>query len=156
MKVVRPRVTDPLAFSGLDGGLIFFSGLFYLVMHSKINYKLLFKHAKTNLLGKRIMSRSFTCSARRFLPSVFRIQLLPSRLVHYSEKKTNGYTLSPATAPKCGAIKRVSFTSNYLTLICQSGSVLLFQRVSQSEAITCQSNASSTVFKKYKSKRMLK
>jgi len=62
-------------------------------------------------------------------------------------KKTNGYTLSPATVPKCGAIKRVSFTSNYLTLICQSGSVLLFQRVSQSEAITCQSNSSSTAFK---------
>ena len=62
-------------------------------------------------------------------------------------KKTNGYTLSPATAPKCGAIKRVSFTSNYLTLICQSESVFLFQRVSQSEAITCQSNASSTAFK---------
>ena len=55
----------------------------------------------------------------------------------------------------CRAIKRVSFTSNYLTLICQPGSVLLFQRVSQSEAITCQSNASSTVSKKYKSKRML-
>ena len=45
------------------------------------------------------------------------------------------------------AIKRVSFTSNYLTLICQSGSALLFQRVSQSEAIICQSNASSTTFR---------
>jgi len=49
--------------------------------------------------------------------------------------------------PKCRAIKRVSFTSNYLTLICQSGSVLLFQRVSQYEAIIFQSNASSTVFR---------
>ena len=55
----------------------------------------------------------------------------------------------------CRAIKRVSFTSNYLTLICQSGSVLLLQRVTQSEAIICQSNASSTVLKKYKSKQML-
>jgi len=66
------------------------------------------------------------------------------------KKKTNDYTLSPAMAPKCGAIKRVYFTSNYLTLICQSESIWLFQRVSQSEAITCQSNASSTVFKNAK------
>ena len=47
----------------------------------------------------------------------------------------------------CRAIKRVSFTSNYLTLVCQSRNVLLFQRVSQSKAIIFQSNASSTVLK---------
>jgi len=56
-----------------------------------------------------------------------------------------GFTRLITLITLCGAIKRVSFTSNYLTLICQSGNVVLFQRGSQSEAIICQSNASSTV-----------
>jgi len=34
MKVVRPRVTGPLAFSCLGRGLEFFSGFFCLVMHT--------------------------------------------------------------------------------------------------------------------------
>lgn len=146
MKVVRPRVTDPLAFLGLDGGLIFFSGFFFLVMHS--NELLNFIHTKQKKICYESgqWSRAFTCSASWFLPSVFKIQLFPSRFVHYSEKGKWLHS-SPATAPKCEAIKRVSFTSNYLTLICESGNALLFQRVSQSEAIICQSNASSTTFR---------
>jgi len=34
IKVDQPRVTGPLDFSGLGRGLEFFSGLFYLVMHT--------------------------------------------------------------------------------------------------------------------------
>ena len=134
MKVVRPRVTGPLAFSGLDGGLIFFSGLFCLVMHSKINYQLLFKQSKNKSVrkadsGAGLLHAPHVGSYLPFLGSNSSLAGLYTTL-----KKTNGYTLSPATAPKCRAIKRVSFTSNYLTLICQPESVLSLQRVTQSEA----------------------
>jgi len=42
-------------------------------------------------------------------------------------EKTNGYTLSPAIAQKFGAIKRVSFTSNYLTLVFNLGILCYFK-----------------------------
>jgi len=134
MKVDRPRVTSPLAFSGLGRGLEFFSGLLCLVMHTN---KLLDSTQTKQQQIYRKAGRGVGLLHAPHIGSYFPFLKPNSSLTgsYTTLEKTNGYTLSPAMAPKCGAIKRVSFTSNYLTLICQSGNVLLFQRVSQSEAI---------------------
>ena len=139
MKVDQPRVTGPLAFSSLDRGLEFFSSFFCLVMHT--NQLLNSTQTKQQQIcrkagrGARLLHAPYIGSYLPFLKPNSSLTGSYTTL-----KKTNGYTLSSTTTPKCGAIKRVSFTSNYLTLICQSGNIFLFQRVSQSEAIICQSN----------------
>ena len=103
--------------------------IFFLIIHTKIQTSISTLGSLTVLLESGRGSRAFTCSIRRFLPSVFKIQLFPSRHSSDSHYSLEMATLSPTTAPKCGAIKRVFLTPNYLTLIINPGTTFYFKSV---------------------------
>ena len=112
---------------------LFFSFLF-LIIHPEIQTSISTLSSLTVLLESGLGSRASTCSVRRFLPFVFNTQFFPNRHssdAHYSLKVA---TLSPATVPKCWAIKGVFLTSNYLHINFQPRDDFLFQECTQSEA----------------------
>ena len=125
-------LTSPLAWDHVIHFLKI--SIFFLIIHTKIQTSISTLGSLTVLLESRRGSRDFTCSVRRFLSSVFKIQLFPSRHSSNSHYSLEMATLSPATAPKCGAIKRVFLTPNYLHINYQPRDDFLFQECTQSEA----------------------
>ena len=120
-------LTSPLAWDHVIHFLKI--SIFFLIIHTKIQTSISTLGSLTVLLESGRGSRAFTCSVRRFLSSVFKIQLFPSRHSSDSHYSLEMATLSPATAPKCGAIKRVFLTPNYLTLIVNPGTTFYFKSV---------------------------
>ena len=107
--------------------------IFFLVIHTEIQTFISTLSSLTIMLESGWGSRAFTCSVRRFLPSVFNTQFSPNRHpsnAHYSLEMA---TLSPATAPKCWVIKGVFLTPNYLHINCQPREDFLFQECTQSK-----------------------
>lgn len=79
IKVDHPRVTGPLDFSSLGGGIISFSGIFFLVIHRKIQMFISTLNSYTILLESGWRSEHITRLLCRFLPVVFNTQLSLSR-----------------------------------------------------------------------------
>jgi len=71
MKVDHPRVTGPLDFSSLGGGIISFFGLFFLVIHTKIQTFISILNSYEIILESGQRNEHFTRLVHRLLPPIF-------------------------------------------------------------------------------------
>ena len=127
MKVVRPRVTGPLGFSGL--GRFFFCLAFLFIQKNKPSF-LPKERNLPNSTVKRAMSKYVPCSVRGFLPAVFNTQFFPSRKKgQMCITPSKWHTLSLEMVPKCWGIKGIFLTPIYPTLIINPRTTICFKSV---------------------------